>query len=75
MMNTKIYNKVVPNSKPEKGLVKLQRPYGRQCQLPQQASPYDVQVGATTMLYRSKVSMYACEGEGVSTTAAEVRPR
>ena len=27
------------------------------------------------MLYRSKVSMYACEGEGVSTTAAEVRPR
>ena len=26
------------------------------------------------MLYQSKVSMYTCESEGVSTTAAEVRP-
>ena len=57
-MQTKSYNKLVSQFETRRGLGKLQRPYGRQCQLPQQASSYDIRApqGVRTKLYQNRVS-------------------
>ena len=72
-MNTKIYNKVVSQFETRKGFGKASEAIWQT--MPIAPTSISIRCASTTMLYRSKVSMYACEGEGVSTTTAEVRPR